>query len=423
MITDFLSKFFLARSTRWKSKEQICEWQQSSFVRLKKMTLTKSEFYFDYCDKDFSEFPVIDKSIHVANFNTINTRNLDWKVATDIALRSEKSRDFENYYRGFSVGLSTGTSGNKGIFVLSKRERIQWAGYVLGKMLPLDFRVHRIALILRSNSPLYESIGFSFFLRFQFFDPINGIATIIPDLESFKPTILIAPSSILDLLSQLKIKIYPVKIISVAEVLNEDQESRIENYFEVKVEQIYQCTEGFLAASCRFGNLHINEDLVIVEKQWIDKDRKRYSPIITDLNRTVQPVVRYLLDDVLIHDSKKCPCGSPMSRIGSIEGRCDDILRLYNGAAYKNIFPDFIRIAIICHCSEIVDYRVEQVQSNHLIIYLSPLNRVTKNGVLVGLAELWSELSVIPPKVRFRPLEPIEWMAKKRRVLRRWSED
>ena len=169
MITDFLSKFFLARSTRWKSKEQICEWQQSSFVRLKKMTLTKSEFYFDYCDKDFSEFPVIDKSIHVANFNTINTRNLDWKVATDIALRSEKSRDFENYYRGFSVGLSTGTSGNKGIFVLSKRERIQWAGYVLGKMLPLDFRVHRIALILRSNSPLYESIGFFIFSTLSVF--------------------------------------------------------------------------------------------------------------------------------------------------------------------------------------------------------------------------------------------------------------
>lgn len=40
-----------------------------------------------------------------------------------------------------------------------------------------------------------------------------------------------------------------------------------------------------------------------IEKEWLDETR--FVPIITDLMRTSQPIVRYRLDDVLVIDESK----------------------------------------------------------------------------------------------------------------------
>ncbi|MFW2308254.1 adenylate synthase, partial [Aliarcobacter butzleri] len=76
------------------------------------------------------------------------------------------------------------------------------------------------------------------------------------------------------------------------------------------------------------GNLHLNEDIVYIEKDWIDEKSGRFSPIITDFNRKSQPIIRYKLDDILILEKQSCPCGCVFTRIKKIEGRCDDILKM-----------------------------------------------------------------------------------------------
>ena len=53
------------------------------------------------------------------------------RQAMNIAVGSEKSRNFSETYNGISVGLSSGTSGHRGIFVISDRERSAWAGACL----------------------------------------------------------------------------------------------------------------------------------------------------------------------------------------------------------------------------------------------------------------------------------------------------
>jgi hypothetical protein len=35
-----------------------------------------------------------------------------------------------------TVGLSSGTSGNRGVFLVSRAERLRWAGILLGRALP-----------------------------------------------------------------------------------------------------------------------------------------------------------------------------------------------------------------------------------------------------------------------------------------------
>ncbi len=62
---------------------------------------------------------------------------------------------------------------------------------------------------------------------------------------------------------------------------------------------------------------------MIVERQPVP-GTSRFRPIITDLRRTSQPVVRLLLDD-LLEPAPPCPCRSPRLAVRGVEGRAEDI--------------------------------------------------------------------------------------------------
>ena len=98
-------------------------------------------------------------------------------------------------------------------------------------------------------------------------------------------------------LKQIDYTIKPQKVISVAEVLTPEDKAYLSNIFKQTIQQVYQCTEGFLASSCEHGTLHFNEDFLIIEKKYIDHEQSRFHPIITDLRRRSQPIIRYELND------------------------------------------------------------------------------------------------------------------------------
>lgn len=101
---------------------------------------------------------------------------------------------------------------------------------------------------------------------------------------------------------------------------------------------MYQCTEGFLAISNKENNhLLMNEEYLIIEKQWLDD--RRFVPIITDLLRTTQPIIRYRLDDVLIEEQSD----GIFTRLAGIEGREGDICYATQGNKVLPVFADLIR--------------------------------------------------------------------------------
>ena len=305
---------------KFSHRDDLLQWQMNQFSGFKKHVLVKSIFYKQYLNKPLEQWPIVDKKTYMENFNNINTQGLDRDIALDIAIQSEKNRDFDPKYNNFTVGLSSGTSGNRGLFVASESEQAEWAGTILAKMLPKGFKKHKIAFFLRANNNLYEAVG-SKYVKFQFFDLIKPLEELLDDLESFQPTILIAPAQVLKQIASYQnksINISPIKIISVAEVLDDDDRSFIENTFNKKLHEVYQCTEGFLAYTCEKGKLHLNEDIAIFEKEWLDKKTGRFTPIITDFRRKTQPIIRYRLDDVLIESKKGCDCGSPYTVLSSI---------------------------------------------------------------------------------------------------------
>lgn len=368
---------------RFKSKEQLLKWQEKQ-VSQHLAFLKKASSYYQLLMKEMDEpftleslkqFPIMNKKNMMEHFDDLNTKGIQKEEAFKVALQSEETRDFSPMIGDVTIGLSSGTSGNRGLFIVSKEERNKWAGTILAKLLPDGILTkEKIAFFLRANSNLYESVSTKR-IRFHFFDLLDSIDYQVEELHKFQPSILVAPPSMLRLLADKKkeglLDIAPKRVISVAEVLEPLDKEYLEQTFQQMIHQVYQCTEGLLAATCKQGTLHLNEDIVYIEKQYLDDENRRFSPIITDFRRTTQPIIRYYLNDILTIKESGCSCGSVMTPIEQIEGRCDDIF-YFNTTKDKviPIFPDFVRRWIIATSNEIEEYKVIQHHQMSLEVQL-----------------------------------------------------
>ena len=83
-----------------------------------------------------TDFDHMDKTFMMTHFNELNTQGIDRDEALALAIESEKTRDFTELKGEVAVGLSSGTSGHRGLFITTEKERSMWAAAILAKMLP-----------------------------------------------------------------------------------------------------------------------------------------------------------------------------------------------------------------------------------------------------------------------------------------------
>jgi putative adenylate-forming enzyme len=403
------------------SRARLEIWQEGRIKSFLTWVRKNSPFYREQMGAllttEWREMAIVDKKIMMDHFSSLNTVAIDRDHAFEIALQSEKSRDFTPTLNGVTVGLSSGTSGNRGLFLVSDLERARHAGTILAKVLPNSiFSTNRVAFFMRANSNLYTASQSSR-LKFEFFDLLTSVEQHLERLDEFNPTLLLAPPSMLIRLAEAQLdgrmKIKPLKIFSIAETLDPLDQKKIEVAFKQKVHQIYQCTEGFLATTCNEGVLHLNEDCVHIETEWLDDTETKFMPIITDFSRTSQPIIRYRLNDILTVKKSPCVCGSVMMALETIEGRADDMLYFLNDANETvAVFPDFIRRAVISASEHLDEYLVTQSEPGHLSISLKSKTQDTQMiGVLVEkeMTALSRTLKTRSPKIKwsthFPPLE------------------
>jgi putative adenylate-forming enzyme len=355
--------------------------------------LSRAPFYQPFLKPGIriTDFPVINKKIFVEQFDRINTRGIRSDEAFETAMKAEDSRDFLPMVRGLTVGLSTGTSGNRAIFIASEDDRARWVAAVLDRVTGISLKKRKVAFFLRANSNLYSSVE-SRLLQFHFFDLLAPLKKNLQKLNLLQPDLLVAqPSMLVEIAKSMEagsLTLAPKKVISVAEVLSPEDNRYLAKVFKQPVHQVYQCTEGFLAYTCRFATLHFNEDFIRVEKKYIEHGGGRFHPLVTDLLRTAQPVIRYELDDIIV-EKESCPCGSKMMGIECIEGRSDDILVFKNpdGEELK-IFPDFFRKAIITSSTSISDYVLTQKTSSSLELFVQSDEPGAYEGAVASLQRL-----------------------------------
>jgi putative adenylate-forming enzyme len=364
------------------------------------------------------------------HFNKLNTRSIAKEQAFHVALQAEENRNFSPTLGNVTVGLSSGTSGNRGIFLVSEEEQAAWAGTILAKLLPAGFKnKERIAFFLRANSNLYESVQ-SRKIEFAFFDLLDSFEDHIRRLQEYQPTILAAPPSMMRRIAEAvkdnRLTFKPIKIITMAEVLDPLDEAYIEEIFQQKIHQVYQCTEGFLGCSCPYGTIHLNEDLVFIEKEFLNEGKTKFYPIITDFRRRTQPIIRYRLNDILTLKSDPCPCGSPMMAIEQIEGRMDDLFVFYDKKEghLRYVFPDFIRRACITACENIKEYKVIQHTPERIEVQLllfdegerHQTEQRTKESLISYLQQ-----TVHCPHIEFKPYTETERLTKQKRIENKMS--
>jgi putative adenylate-forming enzyme len=375
-VIRLLAHFAQARwAPRFATRSAFEVWQAKRLARFLRRQLPRSAYYRRYAGSPLAALPIVDKSVMLTHFADLNAAGVSLAEASAAALSAESTRDFSARLRGITVGLSSGTQGPRGVFMTSDRERARWAGIMLARTLTpamLGQLVRgrqplKIAFFLRANSNLYTTLA-SRRIDFRFYDLYAGVDCHLEALQAQQPDVLVAPASVLARLAEVALaggmRIAPQRVISVAEVLEAGHRRLIERAFGGLVHQLYQCTEGFLGYTCEQGVLHLNEEYVHIEPEWLDAARTRFVPIVTDFSRSTQQVIRYRLNDVLRVREQPCSCGRVSLALASVEGRSDDVLWLRSAdpaqALPLPLFPDMVRHAISSAPLELPDYRIEQ---------------------------------------------------------------
>jgi phenylacetate-coenzyme A ligase PaaK-like adenylate-forming protein len=473
---------------RWRSRAALLDWQDRQLRAFLRHRLTRAPFYAEIAGRmiaangagrdgvgvTLADLPIIDKQTLRKHFDALNTRDIRYDEAMAVAIAAERSRDFKPEIDEVTVGLSSGTSGQRVPFLVSRRERMLWAGGILARMLSQASlariaspwqRPLEIAFFLRANSNLYTTLG-SRRVKFSFYDLLQPLDTHLDALMSREatrktaesrpsseaaaarparlmkespmaassasrvssgPHVLVAPATVLRRLADFqmegRLRLQPRQVISVAETLEEEDAAAIARAFGCRVQQIYQATEGFLGYTCPSGTIHLNEECVHIEPEWLDAARTRFYPIVTDFTRETQLIVRYRLDDVLRVRETACPCGRPSLALAGIDGRRDAVLMLpvrgeitesRGAGATRAIFPDVLRRALMLASGDrIRDYRIVQTAGG-LVVRLSlaagpgclHAESEAEAAVRAELAALFAQQGVAAPQIAFAPWQP-----------------
>jgi putative adenylate-forming enzyme len=433
LTTALIAGHFVRARWRWAHLHGVAlaRYQDRRARRIVAYARTHSPFYrahwAGHDPQDWRALPTVDKQLMMAHFDDFNTRGISRAAALDVALRAERERDFQPTLGRLTIGLSSGTSGHRGLFVAAPHEQAAWAGTILARTIHTLRHRLRVAFFLRSNSNLYERVG-GRLVQFRYFDLMLPLTDAVAQLNDFQPNVLIGPPSLLGFLATSAARgglhIQPERLISVAEVLEPHDREQISAAFGAPVEQIYQCTEGLLAVSCAAGSLHIQEDIVALQLEPLPNDPARVMPIVTDLWRTTQPIIRYRLNDVLQIDPRPCACGSDFRVIGVIEGRSDDVcyFEADDGTA-RPFFPDTIRRMILLASAQILDYQAVQQRSGDLHIRLAIPSGAAFDAIAqavhASVAATMAQYACRPPRVTIEQgILPAVPGAKRRRVQR-----
>jgi len=143
---------------RWQSK-QVAHWLHHH--------VTSVEFYANRPGK-LAQLPIIQKQDVMQQFEAFNLHRID-------AAKGWEAVRGSGQINGVSLGASTGTSGNRTLYAVTKAERMRWLGTIIGKAIPACmFRPERVAVLLPQSSALYDQARRSRLMNLKFMNLNDG---------------------------------------------------------------------------------------------------------------------------------------------------------------------------------------------------------------------------------------------------------
>lgn len=362
-LAEAIGSFALTQWVSRKSRAEFERWQAVALRRFLDRDLPRAPFYRQ-APARLADLPVTDKAVLMGRFEDFNVHRLTAAEAWAALARDGRVGPL-------TVGASTGTSGNRGLFVISEAEKYRWLGAILAKAAPdLLWRGMRVAVILPQNTGLYDSARKSRLVKLAFFDLTLGPERWRGAIEAFDPTVIIAPPKILRHFAAEDFRLRPRRVFSAAETLDSVDRPAIEAFFGLPLDQIYMATEGLFAVTCRQGGLHLAEDSVFFEFE--PAGGGLVTPLVTAFRRSTQIMARYRMNDLLRLSQKPCHCGSPLCCVDEVVGRMDDVFRLAAPNGPILVTPDVLRNAVLKADRRIDDFRLVQTAPDAIELRLAP---------------------------------------------------
>jgi len=304
-------------------------------------------------DLNLTDLPPVTKPQLMAHFDRWSTDRSVTRAGVDAFIK-DKTRVGQLYLGKYSVWVTSGTTGEPGIFLVDRRSQqvynrlmilrgyrnwITWSD--LAHMLRRGFHC---AMILAVGD---HYAGAANYLRIQrelgilarilqIFPILQPLPGLVKQLNAFQPVILVSYPSVLALLASEqtagRLHIAPVILNSLGEGLDDSTRTQIEAAFtESRLVDIYAASESlFIGFECERHWLHLNSDWCLLEP--VDADNRPVAAgqpsanvLLTNLANRVQPILRYQLGDSITLKPEPCECGNPLPAF-HVAGRTDELL-------------------------------------------------------------------------------------------------
>lgn len=420
-----VQNYFKARfGASFTNRESLSSDQQAQLSKLLTGVIPHSPLYKDLFrglkTSDWEQLPIVDRAWVATHFDRLNTVGMTVLAAEQLGTKANSPIE----------AIAARYKGQQQTFFLQSAEEASqelWA--ILSKMFPNTLlNRQRIAVLARSK-PIFHETKPSDRLYLKHFDCNASLERQVKALNAFNPNVLIAPPAILRFLGEAKsagrLLVFPEKVISISEVLDPLDKDVIQRAFDQTLHQVYLAAEGFLGHTCAYGNVHLNEDIFIIERDYINPAKRTFLPIVTHLHRKTQPILRHKLPDILTERSMQCPCGSVMMGIEQIEGRMEDVFYVRSDMhdEWMPFFPSQVRKAVVSASTAIQNFRVQQFSPFEVEVgLLVPDGMFDQVAWAVGesLKRLFAQSHVRLPLLSFSPLilDESTWGAPFRRIER-----
>ncbi len=250
------------------------------------------------------------------------------------------------------IAKTSGTTGRVGYFVTDKQAWARFNGALFARILrhrliPREIirfscgRRYRMAMAVATGGHLITRLVSTFqptlgrlMMKMRSFSILNPLEEVILGLNRYRPHYLHSYPTYVELLARAQLagelKIDPEFISLGSEPVSSMAREVIGRAFpHAEVSETYGATECLtIANQCRHGQLHLNEDLCVLEP--VDERGRPVPPgqpsakvYLTNLINRAQPLIRYELPDSVTLPQETCPCGAGLGLL-KIQGRTDD---------------------------------------------------------------------------------------------------
>lgn len=178
-------------------------------------------------------------------------------------------------------------------------------------------------------------------IRELYLNPFNyseeEMADYVQRLQEFRPHILLGYSNSLHALAQfVQARGVSVRvsrgIITGGETLLPEARHALEEVFHSRVYDRYGTREvDIIASECEQGQLHLNEDNLLVEILPEPGLETGGRVVVTDLNNFVMPLIRYDLGDIASFSPEPCRCGRGLAVLSRVQGRYSEHFKTRDG--------------------------------------------------------------------------------------------